>query len=417
MSSSAYSKRFELPWTASEKQRLWKLKTTGDTKDLSWNAFHKLKHFPDRSNSAVQVQWSRLRTERGLPRQRRARGSLDSTVPEKRSAAHLENVTEPARFPKALENADDNRVIGSGAGISSDGEFTENEGATSDDSVRYQNHSQATDETQRLSNPGSDSQNTAAVHSTLFSATISGPTPTTSEQPFSLSFTPLNITPIVQQTDMRDIHSNFLQAPVTGSKQTPGFSDSDERNLLGCSDISSRENPHSHRTGRPGVSTHPDPPSSTGSTAVEQAQLPHPPGFSRAVEELATQADHSSPTLGPCHKSSGLEKASEELVSHVRTFTEDVEHRINDLISGWSLEQKELSLLRNVHEKVTLERDELKEKLIAEIREKEGYKKEVEDLKAELKQMKEEMRRVEEDKKKITGVYKTLEELVGFAKD
>ncbi|KAL3437824.1 hypothetical protein BDV09DRAFT_161083 [Aspergillus tetrazonus] len=417
MSSSAYSKRFELPWTASEKQRLWKLKTTGETKDLGWNAFHKLKHFPDRSNSAVQVQWSRLRAERGLPRQRRARGSLESAIPEKRSVACLEDVTESAKFPRTLENADDNEGTGNGVSITSDGEYTEHEGATPDDSVLYQNHSQAPGETQRLSNPGSDVQHAAAVHSTLSSATIPGSTPTTSEPPSSLSFTPLNLIPIVQETIKQDSRSTFSQVPATCQKQAPGFLDSDESNQLECSVISSRENPHSQRTGRPGMSTHLGPPSCTGPTTVEQAQLPHRLGFSHKEEQLAAQADHSPPALRPCSESPRLEKASEELVSHVRTFADDVEHRINDLISSWSFKQKELSNLRDSHKKVILERDELRGKLDAEIRENEGYKNEIEDLKAELKLMKEEMRRVDEDKKKITGVYRTLEELIGFAKD
>ncbi|KAL4756145.1 uncharacterized protein BDW70DRAFT_154430 [Aspergillus foveolatus] len=367
MSSSAYSKRFELPWTASEKQRLWKLKTTGETKDLA---------------------------EPGLPRQRRARGNLESAIPEKRSAAHLEDVTESAKFPRTLENADDNEVTGNGANITSDGEYPEHEGATPDDSVRYQ--------TQRLSNPGSDFQHAAAVHSTLSSATIPGSTPTTSEPPSSLSFTPLNFIPIVQETIMQDSRSMFSQVPATCQKQTLGFMDSDESNQLECSVISSRENPHSQRTGRPDVSTHLGPPSSTGPTTVEQAQFPHPLGFSQEEEQLAAQACHSPPAPRPCSKSPRLEKASEELVSHVRTFAED---------------QKELSILRDSRKKVILESDEPRGKLNAEIRENEGYKNEIEDLKAELKLMKEEMRRIEEDKKRITGVYRTLKELVGFAKD
>ncbi|KAL4811617.1 hypothetical protein BDW67DRAFT_179433 [Aspergillus spinulosporus] len=395
MSSSAYSKRFEIPWTASEKQRLWKLKTAGETKGLSWNALHKLKHFPDRSNSAVQVQWSRLRAERGLPRKRRARGNLDGAVPKKRCAARLEDVTESAKFPRTLEISDDSGVTGNGTDIPSDGEYTENEGATPDGSARYQNHFQAPDQIQRPSSPGADLQHAAAVHPTLSSATISGSAPTTSEQPSSLSFTPLNFAPIVQETIMQNSQSTLSQVPEMGQSQTPGFSDSDERNLLDCSGISSRENSHSQRTGRPGVSTHLGPPSATGPTAVEQAQLPHPLGFSQREEQLAAQADHSPPTPEPCSKSPRLEKASEELVRHVRTFAEDVEHRINDLISDWSFKQKELSL---------------------HIRKMKDIK-EIEVLKAELNLMKEEMRRVEEDKKKITGVYKTLEELVGFAKD
>jgi chromosome segregation ATPase len=145
--------------------------------------------------------------------------------------------------------------------------------------------------------------------------------------------------------------------------------------------------------------------------------LPHPLGFSQEEEQQAAQAGHSPPAPRPCSKGPRLEKASEELVSHVRTFAKDVEHRINNLISGWSFKQKELSVLQDSHREVILERDELRGKLNDEIRENEGYKKEIEDLKAELKLMKEEIRRVEEDKKKITGVYKTLEELVGLAKD
>ncbi|KAL4738475.1 hypothetical protein BDV11DRAFT_189599 [Aspergillus similis] len=413
MSSSAYTKRFELPWTASEKQRLWKLKTTGETKDLSWNAFHKLKNFPDRSNSAVQVQWSRLRAERGLPRQRRDRGSLDGAVPEKRSAAHLEDVTESAKSPRVLENQDNNGVSSNGTDNPSDKSTPKTEGLR----ARYQDHSQAPGEKQRLPDPGSDSHHAAIIHFTLSSATMSGSAPTTSEQPSSLSFTPLNSDSIGQETTMQDSRSTFLQFQVARPNQTQGFSDSDERNLLECSGVSSRENPHSQRTGRPAVSTHHNLPSVTGPTAADQARLPHPLGFSQGEEQLATQTGHSPSAPEPCPKSPRLEKASQELVSHVRTFTEDVERRINDLISGWSFKQKELSLLQDSYKEAILERDELRGKLVAEISEKEGFKKEIEDLKTELKQMKEEMRKVEEDKKKITGVYKTLEELVGFAKD
>ena len=86
----------------------------------------------------MQVQWSRLRAERGLPRQRRARGSLESAIPEKRSVACLEDVTESVKFPRTLENADDSEVIGNHVSITSDGEYTEHEGATPDDSVLYQ---------------------------------------------------------------------------------------------------------------------------------------------------------------------------------------------------------------------------------------------------------------------------------------
>jgi hypothetical protein len=52
--------------------------------------------------------------------------------------AHLEDVTESAKFPRTIEDTDDNAVPGNGANITSDGEYTENEGATPDDSVRYQ---------------------------------------------------------------------------------------------------------------------------------------------------------------------------------------------------------------------------------------------------------------------------------------
>ncbi|KAL4971190.1 hypothetical protein BDW66DRAFT_41628 [Aspergillus desertorum] len=414
MSSSAYSKRFELPWTPSEKQRLWKLKTTGETKDLSWSAFHKLKHFPQRSNSAVQVQWSRLRAEQGLPRQKRARGSLDGAVPAKRSAAHLEDVRESANHRRAFEDAVDDERSGNGVDIPDDNETTENEGATPDDSAGYQNHdSQAPDETQRISMSGPDSQQATPAHFIQSSATVSGPGATTPRLAPSIAFTPLNINSTAHVLNIRQSWSTPSQAPQEGSSQTEN---PDEHHFLEPSGISSKESPHTEWRAEPEVSNHLNPESLTDPTAAER-EPPHPLGLSRDEEQLAAQvADHQPPAPSPSPSSPRLEKASEALVSHVKIFTEEFERRINDLISGASLQQKELSLLQNSHKEVLLERDELREKLNAEIREKEGYKKESEDLMAELKQIKEEMRKVEEDKKKISGVCKTLEELVGFMK-
>ncbi|KAL4992937.1 hypothetical protein BDV10DRAFT_180040 [Aspergillus recurvatus] len=409
MSSSAYSKRSDLPWTPGEKQRLWKLKTTGETKDLSWTAFHELKHFPDRSNLAVQVQWSRLRAERGLPRQRRAYGNLDGAVPAKRSAAHLNAARGAARHHRVLENADDDERSSNGVDTPGDTETTENEGATADDSARNLNHdSQPPDE---LPISGSGSHQAGAVHPTQSS--MSGPAATTSQQTPSIAFTRPNTSSTTHDTNIPNSLSTTLQAPPARPSQT---ADTDERDLLESFGISSDGSPHTERTGRPGISTHPNPPSLTSPTGAEREQLSHPLGFSQSEEHLPIPGKNLHSPSGPPSNSPRLEKSCEELARHVKTFSEDVERRINSLISGASLQQKELSLLRDSYKEILLERDELRQKLISKTREKEDYKKEIEGLKAELKQMKEEMRRVEEDKKKISGVCKTLEELVGLIK-
>ncbi|KAL6229764.1 hypothetical protein BDW75DRAFT_249276 [Aspergillus navahoensis] len=414
MSSSAYSKRLDLPWTPGEKERLWKLKTTGETKDLSWDAFHMLKHFPDRSKSAVQVQWSRLRAERGLPRQRRARGSLDGVVPAKRSAAHSINVRGSAKYRRVSEDADGDEEHSNGVDTPHDTEATEDAGTASNESERYLNHdSQAPDEAQRLSLPGSEAHQAAALHPAQSSTTMLSPGAATSQQALSIAFTPVNLNHTAQETTIHESRSTPLQVPPMCPTQTP---DSDERNLLETLGTSSRASPHSERTGRLGTSTDLNPPSLEGSTAAEPQQLPHPLGLPREDEQLETQAGHTPLAQSPTPKSPRLEKASEGLVGHVKSFTKEVERMISDLTCGASLKQKELSLLQDSHKDLLIERDELREKYTAEIREKEGYKKEVEDLKAELEQMKEEMRRVEEDKKKISGVCKTLEELVGLMK-
>ncbi|KAL4981440.1 hypothetical protein BDW68DRAFT_172395 [Aspergillus falconensis] len=317
---------------------------------------------------------------------------MDGVVPAKRSAAHFIDTRVSAKYRKVPEDADDDERSSNG----------------------YLNHdSQAPDEAQSLSIPGSDSHQAGAVQPVQSSIMMSGPAATTSQQAPSIAFTPLNIRSTAHDTNIQDSWSTPSQAPPARPVQTP---DADERQLREPFGISSKGSPHTERTGGPGLPTHLSPPSRAGPTAAEREQLSHPLGLPQEEEQSVTQADRPPPALDPCPSSPRLEKASEELVCHLKTFTEDVQRRISDLVSGASLKQTELCFLQESRKDLLIERDELRGKLITEIREKEGYKKEVEDLKAELKRMKDEMQRVEEDKKKISGAYKTLEDLVGFIK-
>ncbi|KAL4792579.1 hypothetical protein BDV19DRAFT_251230 [Aspergillus venezuelensis] len=108
MSPTSFRKRFEATWTKAEKDRLWKLRALHH--HIPWDEFHALNFFPDRTESALKVSWSRIRRERGESRPRGGRSGGGGTG--SRGGAS----STSARVQSALRNVPPRRAsVGSAA--------------------------------------------------------------------------------------------------------------------------------------------------------------------------------------------------------------------------------------------------------------------------------------------------------------
>ncbi|RDW93425.1 uncharacterized protein DSM5745_00747 [Aspergillus mulundensis] len=403
MSTTTPRRVGESSWTDEEKQRLHRLRTTGNTKGMPWTAFHKLNHFPNHTDAAVQMQFYRMTSMTISARKRRERGSSGDTTPAKRPAMDGNGSSAKHQDPRVFhetdsESSEDEGDIYDNPGTAKSATSAKSNGMNSLAGIggggsrpTGQGASQSPS-TQTLSSH-SHLQN-AIQHTQSAVATVPA---RKAVEPVRSSFTPVNQTAPLQTVHRRQ------SAPLTGTAPTQSPpANLDHQNLPESSRATPNQDPNLERPPQSAVSTSPQQ-FLNSRPATEGEQRSKPLEWRQEEEEQAITRRWLTQ----------LNKDGEELISRLKSCLKNAQ---------------QAAQVQN--EELAAECNELRDKLAAETKEKEGYVKEIGQLKAEVKRMEEEqvlmeaaMKKMEEeqvkileDKKRITGVCKTLEELVGFIK-
>ncbi|KAL4911413.1 hypothetical protein BDW74DRAFT_8105 [Aspergillus multicolor] len=395
MSSTTPRRVGESSWSAEEKQRLHALRTTGSTKDMPWTAFHKLNHFPNHTDAAVQMQWYRMTSQAISARKRRNRGSIGDTAPVKRPAPDAKGSGPAAQHqsPRVLHDTDSESSDGGGdiydsaqtPNISGDAKTLSRGGGHTLNPVISRptdlSQSQAAS-TQTLSSHSHPSTIITPTQSTPAPAAAPAPAPKEINPAPRSSFTPVNRASNLQNAQGRQSAPSKVAPPT----QSPPANFESSR-------TTSNRSPPGERLPQPSLLTDPQQPRASGPD----------PGEKRHSTPLILQGQGGIEDLETRRQRDEMEKCRDRLIGQVG----------NEIHRYFGVLQNSATTLTS---KLISEHDELRAKLAAETKEKEEYIKEIERLKAEIKRMQEEHVKTEEDKKRITGVCKTLEELVGFIK-